>query len=317
MLRLKVLVCCLTLSVVQSLLAQAPPSSRSIIPNEFGKYRPAGRDSRKSSGPYDLVTSEPRLPRRKPKAKTSPTARPSVVAATGPTQLVGVTLWKLRPAKASDPAALKITVRGANDRPEKRIPVRATFTDGLSLGDLIRLTVEAQREGFLYVVDSELRRDGTLGAPYLIFPGSKVVNNAIRPGMVVDFPDRTEELPYFRLASTDPNYAGEVLTIIISPKPLNDWNPDPEGLIRNLDWLADLEQGAGDVTRFETRDGVGSAETPDEKAATAGNRTRSLGGSLDRRLTRDNPLPQTLYEARLDPRDLVIVPVRLSVAGGQ
>lgn len=316
MLRSRILLPGLMLVATSLLQAQAPPS-RSIIPSEFGKYRPAGRDSKKSAGPYDLVTNEPRLPRRKTKAKVSPTARPTVVAATGPTQLVGVTLWKLRPARTNDPADLKIAVRGNDGKRETRTPIRATFTDGLSLGDLIRLTVETQREGYLYVVDSELRRDGTLGAPYLIFPGSRAVNNAIRPGMVVDFPDRTEELPYFRLSSTDPNYAGEVLTVIISPKPLNDWNPDREGLIRNLDWLADLEQGAGDVTRFETRDGVGNAETSDEKAATAGNRTRSLGSSIDRRLTRDNPLPQTLYEARLDPRDLVIVPVRLSVAGGQ
>lgn len=317
MLRLRILLPCLMLAATGMLHAQAP-ASRSIIPTDFGRYRPEGGGKKKTPGPYDLVANEPRLPRRKPKPKTNPTTpTPGMVAAARPTQLIGVTLWKLRPARPSDPADLKITVRGANDRPEKRIPVRATFADGLAIGDLIRLTVEAEREGYLYVVDSELRRDGTLGAPYLIFPSSKGVNNAIRPGMVVDFPDRTEQLPYFRLSSSDPNYAGEVLTIIISPKPLNDWNPDREGLIGNLDWLAELEQGAGDVTRFETRAGIGNAETADERAATAGNRTRSLGSSIDRRLTRDNPLPQTVYGAGPDPRDLIIVPVRLTVAGNR
>jgi hypothetical protein len=304
------------LAAVGFIHAQQPPS-RSVIPPDFGKYRPAGSGKKTTTGPYDLSAQEPRLPRRKPQKAKTPNPPPGMVATTGPAQLVGVTLWKLRPAKPGDSASLKISVRGTDGKRETRTPVRATFADGLALNDLIRLTVEAEREGYLYVVDSELRRDGTLGAPYLIFPDAPGVDNSIKPGMVVDFPDRTEDLPYFRLSSDDPNYAGEILTVIISPKPLREWDLKREGLIGNLDWLAELEQDAGEVTRFERRAGVGTPETDDEKAATAGNRTRSLGGTLDRRLTRDKPLPQTVFETRPDPRDLIVFPVRLSVSGRQ
>ncbi|MCS7081183.1 MAG: DUF4384 domain-containing protein [Chloracidobacterium sp.] len=134
-------------------------------------------------------------------------------------QLLGLTLWRLRELRAGESAADAVKVQNADQSGwHWRVPERSSFARPVVPNDIVRLTVEAAREGYLYILNRELRRDRSLGKPVLLFPERAAVNNFVRPGEVVDVPDRLEDWPYFRIVSSDPNYAGEALWVILSPR---------------------------------------------------------------------------------------------------
>lgn len=281
---------------------------RSIRSEDFAAARPVGTTSSVPTR-YKPRAKQPLIARRKnppgPVAKRPDPATPP--------RLVGVTLWRLRELRPGENSQGAIRVQDANGKRSLRIPVRSSLSRPIALNDLVRLTLETQHEGYLYIIDSELRRDGTLGTPVLVFPDSANVDNFIRPGALVDLPDRTEDLPYFRISSDDPQYAGELLTIVIASRPIPEWREGGERAIRNIDLLAGIEERALESELFERDDAEGEPETVFESGASAGNRTRSLGetGSLSRRLTRDQPLPQSVYQTRPGLENMVVVPIRL------
>lgn len=281
---------------------------RSIRSEDFAKARPAGT-AQTIPTRYKPKTKQPVVARRK--NPSGPVAKGPVSSATP--QLIGVTLWRLREPRPGESTQGAIRVQDANGRRSLRVPVRSSLSRPIALNDLVRLTLETQHEGYLYIIDSELRRDGTLGPPMLVFPDSAGVDNFIRPGALVDLPDRTEDLPYFRISSDDPLYAGELLTIVITSRPIPEWRDGGERAIRNIDLLAGIEERASESELFEREDAEGEPETVFESGASAGNRTRSLGEPepLSRRLTRDQPLPQSVYQTRPSSENIIVVPIRL------
>src|SRR5215510_5596461 len=70
-----------------------------------------------------------------------------------PETVVGVTLWRLRPATQAD-SGERLIVHDDNATNEW-VPERISATTRLVQGDRLRISVEAVRAGYLYVIDRE------------------------------------------------------------------------------------------------------------------------------------------------------------------
>ena len=99
---------------------------------------------------------------------------------------------------------------------------------------------------------------------------------------------------------------GELLTVIVSPKPLTNLKTDKDGLITNLDNLIDLETSA-DVEIYSRTDLQDKTYTQAEADSACGSKTRQLTrektvekpcGAQTRQLTREEPLPQSIYRVK-------------------
>ena len=192
---------------------------------------------------------------------------------------------------------------------------------GFQAGDRVRLAIEASDAGYLYVIDSEIYSDGSFGAPYLIFPASTDEDNSVKPGLLVDIPDQTEDLPYFLISPKKDKYEGELLTVIISPKPLTNLKTDKDGKIKNLDELINLEIDA-EAEIYSRDDNEDKIYVQAEADAACGAKTRQLTressaanpcGTKTRQLTREEPLPQTIYRVKTVAGQPSVAFVKLNV----
>ena len=98
------------------------------------------------------------------------------------------------------------------------------------------------------------------------------------------------------------NHVGEVLFILISPKPL----PAPVGRLA-LDMATEAQwerQCSGQTERRESRVGAGRQRTKEEQEADEG----------ARKLVQSDPLPQTIYRVRVKQGGcaLVLIPLRIA-----
>lgn len=234
-------------------------------------------------------------PKAKPKIaryrRTTP-ALPQEASATLGDGVLGVTIWRLRPAAKTDEARILITKSGKkSDWTPERVEASTAFSEG----QLVRLSIEVPRNGYLYVIDRERYADDTLSEPYLIFPlNANSAANKVTAGRVVELPPQQDEqavfeLHSFREAGKAPQVA-EVLTFIISPEPLtglpratSDDAPIklPVALVEDWEkrWSTQVEQ-------LELEQGAGRAYTRAELQA---------GGKAGKRLTQADPLPQTIF----------------------
>ncbi len=81
--------------------------------------------------------------------------------------LVGITVWRLRPSLPEDDKDMRISaLDGRGDLTPERIEAETPLREG----EKVRVSIEAARSGYLYVIDREQYADGTFGTPYLIFP---------------------------------------------------------------------------------------------------------------------------------------------------
>jgi len=233
---------------------------------------------------------------------------------------IGVTVWKLRPPRLSD-EGIKIPVRNADGRREMWTAERVVDSDKpFQAGERVRLAVESSFSGYLYVINSEVYSDDTLGEPFLIFPSSANENNRVQPGLLVDIPDQTEDLPYFVINPKNPKYAGEFLTVIISPQPLTNLKTDSDGKIISLNNLTDLEKNA-DAEIFARTDNQDKIYTQAEADAACGAKARGQNsrqlerpcGANTRQLTREEPLPQTIYRVKTTAGQPAVTFIRLNV----
>jgi hypothetical protein len=160
-------------------------------------------------------------------------------------------------------------------------------SDGtLREGDYVRLSVESPRNGYLYVIDRDLSVDGTTGEPMLIFPWSDA-DNKLAPGFLIDIPGQEDDPNYFTARLTGgANQVGELLTFIVTDLPLDRPVSDKAVRIAPQDLDAWEKAWGGPTERYEMEGGAGQVWTREEKQAAANSR---------RRLTRDDPAPQTIY----------------------
>jgi hypothetical protein len=150
-------------------------------------------------------------------------------------------------------------------------------------GDTLRISIESPRSGYLYVVNRDWLADGRYGETNLIFP-TLGESNQLRAGKLIDIPGQSKR-PF--KASPKPDQSSELLTIIITSTPIPlrlgpNPVPIPEEQLR--DWE---ERWGGDADRLEMNDGAGQVRTEAEQRAASSTRARQL--------TREDPMPQTIY----------------------
>jgi hypothetical protein len=156
----------------------------------------------------------------------------------------------------------------------------------------------------MYIVNREFYKDGTAGAASLIFPVSRINGgeNRVTAGTLIEIPSASDSTPFFTIKPHRDGYAGEELIVLITKEKL----PLEIGLkpleINQTQLEKWLEDWGATIDIFDAADGEGIALTAAE--ASAGAQTRSL--------VQEEPLPQTIFKARINPDAPLLVSFRMS-----
>ena len=220
-----------------------------------------------------------------------------------PESVVGVTIWRLRPAGRAD-SGERIIVHDDNAAKEY-VPERISPNTKLNAGDRVRISVEAARNGYLYVIDRELYADGTLGEPYLIFPTTRTLNgdNQVSVGKLAEIPAQEDSPPFFTIRKSRPDQVAEMVSVLVTPTPLEGVAITDKAQKLTDAQVAKWENSwSNSVGRLEM-ESVGQTWTREEKDA----------GTNTRALTASAPAPQLLfYRPSLKSNDAMFVKLRLS-----
>jgi hypothetical protein len=241
----------------------------------------AGR--RRRSGAYRVAT---------PNVSTSNVA---------PDTVVGVTIWRLRPANRMD-SGERLIVHGDSSTKEW-LPERISANTRLVEGDKLRISVEAVREGYLYVINREQYADGSLGEPYLIFPTTRTTggDNEVSIGKLVEIPGQADAPPFFTMKKSRTDHVAEVVSVFVTPKPLEGLQITDEPLQLSETQVAEWEKMWGSSVGRLDLTTVGQTWTKVEKEA----RTRAL--------TTSAPAPQLVfYRPGAKPTEPMFVKLKLS-----
>jgi hypothetical protein len=219
-----------------------------------------------------------------------------------PESVVGVTIWRLRPAGRAD-SGERIIVHDDNANKEW-VPERISANTKLVAGDRVRISVEAARDGYLYVIDRELYADGTLGEPYLIFPTTRTLNgdNQVSVGKLAEIPAQEDSPPFFTIRKSRPDQVAEVLSVLVTPTPLEGVQISDKAQKLTDAQVAKWEQSWSTSVGRLDMESVGQSWTKEEKDA-AGTNTRALTASA--------PPPQMLFY-RPKSNEAIFVKLRLS-----
>lgn len=180
------------------------------------------KDTKKATRTKAAAKSTPKAQPQKPSYETAtPTADP--VPLTKDDAIVGITIWDLRPSTADDEdsATLSVTEQAGV---KNYTPVRVAAGVPLTSGQRVRVSIEAPRKGYLYVINREQYSDGTMSEPYLIFPTLRTRggNNAVTAGRVVEIPEQHDNPPFFTLLPRRDNQTGEVLIVLVAPEKMEE-----------------------------------------------------------------------------------------------
>lgn len=202
-----------------------------------------------------------------------------------PDSVVGVTVWRLRPATTRD-SGERIIVHDDNATKEW-LPERISAETKLGQGDKLRISVEGARKGFLYVIDREQYADGSVGEPYLIFPTTRTLNgdNQVDIGKLTEIPAQTDSPPYFTVRKSRPDHVAEVLSVLVTPTPL-------EGFV-----ISDKSQKLTDaqVTSWEKQWSTGVGFLEMEKSAGQAWTREERDAAGTRSMTASSPAPQLVF----------------------
>lgn len=227
--------------------------------------------------------------------------------------VLGVTVWLLTDSSDDKDGAriLRPKTGKQTNYTAKRVEATTKFT----VGQKLRLSIEIPRNGYLYVIDREQYSKDSLSDPYLIYPVNPAEKNFAQKGLVFEIPTVGEE-PSFTVEQLDdpgkPALVAEVLTVLVTPTPLPGLpkpirKPDGEYDIIPLDpaMVAKWEKDWG--TEFEAAElegGAGQLYTTREQ----------LAGNRKKRLTRADPLPQTVFRIAARPGQPLLVKIPLQIA---
>jgi hypothetical protein len=218
--------------------------------------------------------------------------------------LLGVTIWRLRPAASSDDTQARLLEHEADTDTvlvAERVPSDTKFKEGQK----VRLSIESPRTGYLYVIDREQYADGTFSDPYLIFPTLKIRNgdNAVSAGRLIEIPDQEDHPFYFKMKRNRAEQVGEVLTVLVTSQPIPSLQLGKKALKLTNEQFAQWEQKwKAPAKRVELANHAGKPYTKAEMTAGAGN------NSL---LRRDDPPPQTIYRISAKPGDALLITLSL------
>jgi hypothetical protein len=218
--------------------------------------------------------------------------------------VVGVTLWRLRRATSTDSGERLIVHEGADAA--EWLPERISANTKLDQGDRLRISVEAARTGYLYVIDREQYADGSLSDPYLIFPTTRTLggNNQVTVGKIIELPAQDDRPPYFTVKRSKSDQVAEVLSVLISPSPLEGIDITDKAQKLSEAQVSKWEKSWGArVGLLELEKGVGKAWSKEEKEA---------GSDVARVLKPDAPAPQAIYyQPNTKSSEPILVKVRL------
>ena len=246
-----------------------------------------------------IAASNPRKPSKR--RSSYRIATPNVpVDNVAPDTVVGVTLWRLRPANRSE-SGERLIVHDENATSEW-IPERISANTRLAQGDKLRISVEAVRAGYLYVIDREQYADGTLGEPYLIFPTTRTGrgDNQVAMGRLLEIPAQDDSPPFFTMRKSRPDHVAEVVSVLVSPTPLEGVQITDKALKLTNEQVAEWEKAWGSSVGHMEMTTTGQTWTKEEKDAP----TRALTASA--------PAPQLLfYRPSAKPTEPMFVKLRL------
>jgi hypothetical protein len=228
--------------------------------------------------------------------------------------VLGVTIWRLRTAKESDETRILVTKGG---RKTPFTPERVEADTSFVSGQMMRLSIEVPRSGYLYVIDREEYADGSLSEPYLIFPlDPSREDHRVEAGRVIEIPNQSDPESYFEIKSyhgaNQPEQTGELLTLLVSPTPLaglpkaaKAGASEPEPIKLMASQVGDWEKKwSVKSERLELEGGAGSAYTRAEQTA---------GKSREGRLTADDPPPQTVFRVAANGNQPLLVKLGLRI----
>lgn len=264
-------------------LAQEPDDeekSRQVFATEFLNARPTPQTRRTS-------------PAKTSKSSPNPAS-----------DLLGVTLWRLRPAASSDDTQARLLDHEA-DADTVLIAERVTSDTKFKEGQKVRLSIESPRAGYLYVIDREQYADGTFSDPYLIFPTLKIRDgaNAVTAGRLIEIPDQDDRPFYFKMKRNRADQSGEVLTLLVTSQPIPSLQLGRKALKLTNQQFAQWEQAwKVPAKRVELASHAGKIYTRTEMTAGASN--TSL-------LRREDPPPQTIYRVSAKPGNPLLITISL------
>jgi hypothetical protein len=220
--------------------------------------------------------------------------------------LVGITLWRLRPSEPGDRPEVRSLIHEENES-HQWTPERVSIETPLHEGQKVRISIETARTGYLYVIDCDEYADGGKGESYLIFPTLRTSrgNNRVTGGTVVEIPASDDNPPYFTVKRSRPDQVNETLTILVRPKPIESLQISSDRLRVTAEQVSTWKKQSRTASyRLEAKGEAGKPYSLSEKIA----------GTGGKKLTQDDPLPQTLYYAPAKPGESLAVDVPLRIS---
>jgi hypothetical protein len=214
--------------------------------------------------------------------------------------VVGVTIWRLRPAKRVD-SGERLIVHD-DSATKEYVPERISAATKLVQGDRLRISVEGGRAGYLYVINREQYADGTVSEPYLIFPTTRTGggDNTVAIGRLLEIPAQDDSPPFFTMKKSRPDHVAEVVSVLVTPTPL-------EGV-----QITDKAQKLTDAQVAKWENSWGSSVGRLEMAMAGQAWTKEEKESPTRALTASAPAPQLLfYRSMVKPNEPMFVKLRL------
>ncbi|MGH9971105.1 MAG: hypothetical protein ACREBG_25380 [Pyrinomonadaceae bacterium] len=232
--------------------------------------------------------------KRKRPARSYRIATPKIpISSVSGDTVVGVTVWRLRRSTPSDTGERLIVHEGSDD--VEWLPERISASTKLTEGDRLRISVEAARTGYLYVIDREQYADGSVGEPYLIFPTTRTLNgdNSVKVGKLIEVPGQDDGPPYFRMRRSRPEHVAEILSVFVTPTPLEGIDiTDKAQKLSEAQVAAWEKQWSAQVGAIELENGAGKTWTKEEKQAGASSDSAKSGSAI---LKANGPAPQVVY----------------------
>ncbi|CAN5631795.1 hypothetical protein BH20ACI4_BH20ACI4_13620 [soil metagenome] len=298
-------------------ICMAQDEEKSIQSEELVKKRPLARTSGQyDKTPVNKITKQKKRYYRKVKSSKKSSVKPLKAA---PKQLedalLGFTVWKIRPATTADAAKELIEEERDGKIHNSEYTLERLLTESpLTAGERIRLSIESlSHSGYLYVVERELYSDGSFSDPKLIYPTlrSRYKNNPVSAGTLVFVPEGTR---HFRVTSTqtEKRQVAEVLTIVVSPKPLIEPSSlQMKAIDVPIETMSEwLDQWEVDTTLLEQIDGEGQTITLVEQSAGL-DAAKGLNEESSV-LTQDDAVPQSIFRSKIKIGNPVLVNVYLN-----
>jgi hypothetical protein len=247
-------------------------------------------------------------------SKKNPLPKPQSEIANKGASAIGVTVWRLCPSTTSDAVEIKDLTHPGGDLPAQEVtPERVAIDTALTEGQMVRLTIESLRTGYLYVINRPRYADGKYGDPYLIFPTQRMgISNQVTAGQTIQIPGPNARPDYLILERSKSRegelQVSEELIVIVKPEPFESFKTPPANAqkLTQASVEALIEKYKADVEETDLGGDASKYITNIEKRARQ---------DVSVRLSRDDPYPQTLYRLAVKPTDPMLVRFELKVRG--